>query len=237
LAPSRKRLNNNYTMLPRTLEPEVMDSPEEARDYDAMDHAAVNRVFVTDFLAVWDGHNPILDIGTGTAQIPIALCQQAPAARVVGIDLSQSMLQVGRESIARARLADRLELRHCDAKAMPFAAGSFAAVISNSIVHHIPEPGRVLAEMVRVVRPGGVLFIRDLLRPPDQVTLVHLVNTYAGEANPHQRQMYLESLRAALALDEVRDLVAALGFDPASVRQTTDRHWTWSTRAHRHPGV
>jgi ubiquinone/menaquinone biosynthesis C-methylase UbiE len=224
-------------MLPRTLEPEVMDSPEEARDYDAMDHAAVNRVFVADFLAVWDGHNPILDVGTGTAQIPIALCGQAPAARVVGIDLSQSMLQVGRENAARASLADRLELRHCDAKKMPFAAASFAAVISNSIVHHIPEPGRVLAEMVRVVRPGGVLFIRDLLRPPEQMTLVHLVNTYAGDAKPHQRQMYLESLRAALALDEVRDLVAALGFDPATVRQTTDRHWTWSTRAHHHPGV
>jgi hypothetical protein len=39
-------------MLPRVLEPEVMDTPEEARDYDAMDHSAVNRVFVADFLAV-----------------------------------------------------------------------------------------------------------------------------------------------------------------------------------------
>ena len=55
-------------MLPRVLEPEVMDSPEEAADYDAMDHRAVNRVFASDFLAAWDGRNPILDAGTGTAQ-------------------------------------------------------------------------------------------------------------------------------------------------------------------------
>src|SRR5207248_821221 len=50
-------------MLPRVLEPEVMDSPEEARDYDAMEHAAVNRVFVDDFLKLWDGGQPLLDVG------------------------------------------------------------------------------------------------------------------------------------------------------------------------------
>ena len=79
-------------MLPRTLEPEVMDSADEARDYDAMDHGAVNRAFVADFLAIWDGLNPILDVGTGTAQIPIELCRQAATARVTGIDLAEYML-------------------------------------------------------------------------------------------------------------------------------------------------
>ncbi len=63
-------------MLPRVLEPEVMDSPEEARDYDAMDHAEVNRVFVADFLRFWPGSGFVLDVGTGTAQIPIELCRQ-----------------------------------------------------------------------------------------------------------------------------------------------------------------
>src|SRR5207253_1466615 len=72
--------------LSRILEPEVMDSAEEARDYDAMDHSAVNRVFVADFLAVWDGARPILDLGTGTAQIPIALCRQDSRATVTAVD-------------------------------------------------------------------------------------------------------------------------------------------------------
>src|SRR5437764_12557508 len=128
-------------MLPRTLEPEVMDSAEEARDYDAMDHAAVNRVFVEDFLAAWDGRAPLLDVGTGTAQIPVELCRRAPAARVVAIDLAQHMLRVGGDNVRRAGLDDRIELRQCDAKQMPFADGSFAGVLSNSIVHHVPEPG------------------------------------------------------------------------------------------------
>jgi ubiquinone/menaquinone biosynthesis C-methylase UbiE len=215
-------------MLPRTLEPEVMDSPEEAHDYDAMDHAAVNRQFVADFLAVWDGGGPILDVGTGTAQIPIELCRQAPNARVVAVDMAAAMIDVGRLNVTRAHLADRVELRQADAKALPFADGSFAAVISNSIVHHIPEPKGVLVEIVRVMRPGGRLFVRDLLRPADKVTLTYLVRTYAAGANDHQRRMFDDSLRAALNLTELRGLIAALGYDPAEARQTSDRHWTWS---------
>jgi ubiquinone/menaquinone biosynthesis C-methylase UbiE len=212
------------------LEPEVMDTAEEARDYDAMDHSAVNRVFAADFLAVWDGANPVLDAGTGTAQIPIELCRQHPAIHLVGVDLAEQMLAVARHNVAAAGLADRVRLEHRDAKELPHPDGAFAAVISNSIVHHIPEPARVLAEMVRVCRPGGVLFVRDLLRPPDEPTLRSLVDQYAGDANAHQRQMFGDSLRAALTLSEVRGLVAALGYAADTVRQTTDRHWTWSAR-------
>jgi ubiquinone/menaquinone biosynthesis C-methylase UbiE len=216
-------------MLERVLEVEVMDTAEEARDYDAMDHSAVNRVFVADFLAVWDGTNPVLDVGAGTAQIPVELCRHSAAARVVAIDLAEHMLAVGRDNVRRAGLAERLRLERVDAKQMPYADGSFAAVISNSIVHHIPEPARVFAEMARVVSPrGGRLFVRDLLRPEDDKTLTRLVELYAAGANAHQKQMFADSLHAALTIDEVRDIVQALGFCGADVRQTTDRHWTWS---------
>jgi ubiquinone/menaquinone biosynthesis C-methylase UbiE len=217
-------------MLPRVLEPEVMDSAEEARDYDAMDHSTVNRVFVADFLAVWDGANPILDVGGGTAQIPIELCRQSPTAVVTCVDLAEHMLAVGRDNVDRAGLHDRIRLERCDAKRLPHTTGAFGAVISNSIVHHIPEPAEVLAEMVRVTAPGGVLFVRDLLRPESETALRGLVEQYAGDANVHQRKMFAESLHAALSLSEIRERVAALGFDPAEVRQTTDRHWTWQTR-------
>jgi ubiquinone/menaquinone biosynthesis C-methylase UbiE len=220
-------------MLPRTLEPEAMDSPEEAQDYDAMDHSAVNRAFALDFLGVWDGANPILDFGTGTAQIPIEICRHSWTADVVGIDLARHMLEVGNRNVRRAGLTDRIQLQLCDAKSTPFADGQFAAVISNSIVHHIPEPVSVVAEMVRVTRPNGVLFVRDLVRPADEAAVAHLVATFAGDANAHQQRMFAESLRAALTIADIRDLVATLGFDPATVEQTTDRHWTWIARSRR----
>ncbi len=216
-------------MLPRVLEPEVMSSDLEARDYDAMDHSAVNRVFVADFLAVWDGRGPVLDVGTGPAQLPIELCRQHPAVHVTGVDLAEAMLEVARANVRRAGLQERLELRCCDAKRLPFTDGTFGALISNSIVHHIPEPTSVLAEMLRVVTPGGRLFVRDLLRPEDGGQLRRLVATYAGDANEHQQRMFAESLHAALTLEEIRGLVAGLGRAPDEVRQTTDRHWTWTT--------
>jgi ubiquinone/menaquinone biosynthesis C-methylase UbiE len=222
-------------MLPRVLEPEVMDSPREARDYDAMDHAVVNRAFVTDFLAVWDGRGPILDVGTGTAQIPIELCGRTSAAQVVGIDLAEHMLQVGRLNVSRAGLDGHIRLEAQDAKRLPYPTATFGAVISNSIVHHIPEPRAVLAEMVRLVIPAGLLFVRDLLRPEDDEAVRHLVTCYAGAANAHQQQMFEDSLRAALTLAEIRALIEDLGFPSETVRQTTDRHWTWQA-ANNQPG-
>ncbi len=224
-------------MLPRVLEPEVMDTPEEARDYDAMDHAAVNRVFVTDFLAFGEtlelsanrgkpiGH--ILDVGTGTAQIPIELCSRGVFCQVTAIDLAEEMLRVGRENLRRVGLENRIQLRRWDAKHMPCPDGTFDIVISNSIVHHIPDPAAVFAEMVRVVKPGGVLFVRDLLRPTDEATLHKLVEAYAAGANALQKKLFAESLHAALSVAEVRLLVSGFGFAPEGVRQTTDRHWTW----------
>src|SRR5262245_20653783 len=215
-------------MLPRILEPEVMDTPEEARDYDAMDHAEVNRVFVADFLRVWKGRGPILDLGTGTAQIPIEFCRQSASGDIVAVDAAANMIRLAQANVRRAGFESRISLQLIDAKGMPFPAGSFPAVMSNSIVHHIPEPRTVFAEIARVAAPGVTIFVRDLVRPADAATLRRLVDTYAAGANDHQKKMFAESLHAAMTIDEVRELVVGVGFDPAGVRQTTDRHWTWS---------
>jgi len=214
-------------MLPRVLEPEVMDTAEEARDYDAMDHSEVNRAFAADFLAAWDGRGPILDVGTGTALIPIEFCRQSPKGNVFAVDAAAHMLAVARENVRRAGLAARISCQLVDAKRMPFDDRALPAIMSNSIVHHIPDPRTVFAEIARVATPGATIFVRDLLRPADETTLQHLVRTYAGDANARQQTMFAESLHAALTVDEVRALVAGVGFDPDGVRQTTDRHWTW----------
>jgi ubiquinone/menaquinone biosynthesis C-methylase UbiE len=144
------------------------------------------------------------------------------------MDMAQHMLRVGEQNLKKAGFEERICLQLSDAKQMPFAAASFDAVISNSIVHHIPEPFAVFTEMARVVQPGGLLFVRDLLRPTDDATLRRLVQTYAADANAHQRKMFGDSLHAALTLGEVRELVSRLGLDPACVTQTSDRHWTWA---------
>ena len=109
---------------------------------------------------------------------------------------------------------------------MPYPTAWFDAVISNSIVHHIAQPRQVLAEMLRVLHPGGLLFVRDLLRPKNVETLEQIVVAYAGDENAHQQQMFRDSLHAALTLDEIRGLLSDLNVPPARAEQTTDRHWT-----------
>jgi 2-polyprenyl-3-methyl-5-hydroxy-6-metoxy-1,4-benzoquinol methylase len=220
-------------MLPRVPEPEVMDTAEEARDYDAMDHAEVNARFVADFLAV---HGPcrgglILDMGTGTARIPIELCRRDPLALVLGVDLADQMLRLAERNVQAAGLADRIRLARADAKDASRAEPRCEAVVSNSIVHHIPEPAHVFRSMIARVAPGGSAFIRDLARPASVAELELLVDTYAGCEPEHGRAMFEASLRAALTTDEVREILHGLGIAEPDVRMTSDRHWTWTWKA------
>jgi ubiquinone/menaquinone biosynthesis C-methylase UbiE len=217
-------------MLVRVLETEAMDTAAEAIDYDSMDHREVNRVFVADLVTAGPGDGLILDLGTGTAQIPIELCRQHPRARVLAIDMASHMLVLAQKNIERAGLADRIRVERVDAKRLPYAVGAFDTVASNSILHHIPEPGQVLAEAWRVLAPGGLIFIRDLFRPDDEATVRRLVETYAAGANDHQQRMLADSFRAALTVEEVRQMVTRFGCAPESAGATSDRHWTWAAR-------
>jgi ubiquinone/menaquinone biosynthesis C-methylase UbiE len=227
-------------MLTRILEPEVMDTVGDAEAYDRMDHLAVNARFVEDLLArLRLNHNgwiTVLDLGTGTAQIPIALCQQVAVCAVTAIEAAASMLDLARQHLNDAQLAERITLIHADAKKLPADLGRFDVVMSNSLVHHLADPLPMLAEAVQHTKPDGLLFVRDLLRPTDDATLEQLVETYAGNATAEQRQLFADSLHAALTLDEVRKLVHGLGFPAQTVEQTSDRHWTWCARRTSAPG-
>jgi ubiquinone/menaquinone biosynthesis C-methylase UbiE len=222
-------------MLKRILEPEVMDTHAEARDYDSMDHGEVNQIFVDDLLAAHPFPHAavkLLDLGTGTAQIPIELCRHAKNIHVTAADAARHMLDLANHNVDRAGLQNQITLELADAKKLTFDDATFDGVISNSIIHHIPDPLVCLQEAARVTRLGGLLYFRDLLRPADQAELEKLVNLYGPGAGvsseaDHQRTMFAESLHAALTLDEIRKLVVSLDLAKSSVEQSSDRHWTW----------
>lgn len=213
----------------RRLEPEVMDSDEEARDYDAMDHGEVNRRFVLDLLEQTPRPGAVLDVGCGTALIPIELCRWG-AAEVIALDAASSMLALGSANVSRAGLAARIRLCRADAKQLPFPDRSFAAVVSNSLLHHLPEPEQAVRELLRVTAGGGLVFVRDLSRPEDEAGVTRLLEAHAADATPKQRLLLADSLRAALTLEELRAIVVGLGSSGDGVRATSDRHWTWVAR-------
>jgi ubiquinone/menaquinone biosynthesis C-methylase UbiE len=101
----------------------------------------------------------VLDIGCGTGQFALTLLERYPRARVWGVDLSQGMLHKAGRRIAQA--AGRLHLVQGDSARLPFADDCFDAVTCSHSFHHYPLQERVLAEMHRVLRPGGRLLIID----------------------------------------------------------------------------
>jgi ubiquinone/menaquinone biosynthesis C-methylase UbiE len=217
-----------------------MDSEQEARDYDAMDHGEVNARFCDDLLTAHAPGRPrrVLDVGTGTALIAIELCRRSADAGVEAIDLAKHMLDRAAANVKRAGLGKRIHLTLADAKATRLTAGAYDTVMSNSLVHHIPEPAAVLAEMWRLVCRDGLLFVRDLVRPQDESHAAALADLYApvnpgnGDAGSdvaaqtRQRALFVDSLRAALTPQEVRAMIAPLGIPGEAVSVTSDRHWT-----------
>jgi ubiquinone/menaquinone biosynthesis C-methylase UbiE len=211
-------------MLERVLEPEVMDSAEDAAAYDAIDNAAINEEFVAHALRLAPTAGAVLDAGAGPGDIAILLARRGPGLRVLAIDLGEHMLTLARRRVVRAGLAGRVEIVRADAKATGLP-GAFDMIVSNSLVHHIPEPPLFFAEMQRVARAGAALLVKDLHRPCSEAEHRHLVETYAAECTPEQRRLFADSLRAALTAEEVAEICARVGLTDVTVRRTSDRHW------------
>jgi len=135
-----------------------------ARRYDAIkqfDQREESRYVAEPLLRKLAGveHPRILDVATGTARLPLALLHGHYAGQIVGLDLSLKMLQV-----ARCKLLpydDQVGLIWQDAGHLSFEDGAFDAVTSLEALEFFPHPLESLAEMVRVLAPGGVLFVTN----------------------------------------------------------------------------
>jgi ubiquinone/menaquinone biosynthesis C-methylase UbiE len=217
-------------VMERILEPEYMDTEEEAQSYEAMDHAEANESVTSRFLELGGGDGLTLDIGTGPGDIPILLAERKPAGRYVAVDAAAEMLKLAKAKVSDSGLTARIVLHQVDAKQLPYPTHSFDAVFSNTILHHIPTPIDLLREAWRVLRPGGVLLIRDLYRPPTEADAWALVDKHAAGATETQRRLLFDSLHAALTLAEAEELVAAAEMTGATVEMTSDRHYTIECR-------
>jgi ubiquinone/menaquinone biosynthesis C-methylase UbiE len=207
----------------RTLEPEVMDTAEEADGYDAMDHTEPNAAFV-ERLCELEASGRMLDVGTGPGHMPLLVCERIAGATVVGVDLAEHMLRHAERHRAASPYRDRVEYRLGDAKGLDFGDGEFDAVFSNTILHHIPDPHPFLREAWRVLAPGGALLIRDLFRPETPERARELVALHAADASPYQQELFRASLHAAFTPDELRTLAEEAGLAGVELVVDSDRH-------------
>jgi len=98
----------------------------------------------------------VLDVATGTAAVAIELVRQH-GCRVVGLDQSPEMLSGARGRIEAAGLSDRITLVEGGAEQLPFPDGAFDALTFTYLIRYVEEPAATLAELARVVRPGGIM--------------------------------------------------------------------------------
>ena len=220
-------LNEGNGPLQRTLEPEVMDDEREVREYQAMDHSTVNQAFVVDLISGGQVGPKVVDLGCGTALIPVILCEKRSDVEVLAVDCAVEMLEAARLEIELSSMLGRIHLEQSDCKELSGFADAMAdTVISNTVLHHIADPQRFLIQAVRITAPGGRLFIRDLVRPASESEVEQLVDLHAATETDYARQLLRQSLHAALTLAEIRALLNDLNIPASAVQMTSDRHWT-----------
>jgi len=131
-----------------------------------LDHASRNRSIVAakplmiEQLRLRDGAHA-LDVGCGVGDDAFDLASRVgPAGRVAGVDVSTAMIDEARRRASGRNLPVTFET--ADAQALPFADATFDAVRTERMLMHVPDPNRALAELVRVLRPGGRLAVLDM---------------------------------------------------------------------------
>jgi SAM-dependent methyltransferase len=102
----------------------------------------------------------VLDVGCGPGTITLGLAQLVAPGEVIGIDIQTSLIERA-ASLAKARGQTNLRFEHADLYALPFADRCFDAAFGNGVLMHLAEPMRALAQLRRVLRPGGVIGVRD----------------------------------------------------------------------------
>jgi demethylmenaquinone methyltransferase/2-methoxy-6-polyprenyl-1,4-benzoquinol methylase len=111
-----------------------------------------------------------LDLGTGTADLAIAVIRRSgPGTRVIGMDITPEMLEVGRKKLTRLGLQDRIELRIGDAEHIDLPDNSVDGCCSAFTVRNLGDIGQGFREMLRVVRPGGRVVCLEISHPPGKI--------------------------------------------------------------------
>lgn len=111
------------------------------------------------------GGKKILDVATGTGDLAIALARRIDGATVTGADLSEGMIEIGREKVDKAGLSSRITLEATDCMNLPMDDETFDCVTVAYGVRNFEDLRRGYAEMARVLRPGGMIAVIELSTP------------------------------------------------------------------------
>jgi 2-polyprenyl-3-methyl-5-hydroxy-6-metoxy-1,4-benzoquinol methylase len=210
----------------RTLEPELMNDEQQVLVYAKADFEEENQGFVDRFLEYFpefnEGH--VFDLGCVPGDIPIRLARALPACRVTGVDASAPMIRMAEAAVAQAGLSSRVSFR-CERFEQLAGASLADAAVSNSLLHHVPNPFQFWNKLRQLVKPGAPVLVMDLLRPESPEAAQAIVNRYAANEPEILRRDFYNSLLAAFTEDEVTSQLARMNLTRLLIDVIDDRHW------------
>ena len=148
-----------------------------------------------------DDPKRILDVATGTADMAIMACKILKPEKLIGIDISEGMLELGRKKIEKESLGDIIQLQTGDSETINQPSGSFDAVMVAFGVRNFENLENGLAEMLRVLKPGGRLIILEFSKPRRRA-VKSLYNLYMNMVAPRVARWFRQNKDAYLYLNE-----------------------------------
>lgn len=218
----------------RRLEPELMDATEQALAYADADFSESNTLFIELLKQMQPGDlrgARALDLGCGPADIGIRFLRAYPQATCDALDGSQAMLDLARIALDELPgIASRCRLIHDRIPSAQLPCAHYDLILSNSLLHHLPDPQALWRCIREVARPGAPVLVMDLMRPASAGWVEALVATYAAGASEVLRSDFRNSLFAAFEPQEVVAQLAAAGLTALEVEVVSDRHLAVSGR-------
>lgn len=211
----------------RIPEPELMDDESQARAYAEADFSEPHDRFVALFRDMFPGRDlsgTLLDLGCGPADVTVRFARAFHGCTIDGVDAASAMLRLGREAVEKAGLAGRIRLIEAYLPGAELPLTSYDGVISNSLLHHLNDPLVLWEAVKRWCRPGGPVFVMDLMRPESTERAEQLVGEHAAEEPEVLRRDFYNSLCAAYTPDEICTQLAAVGLPGLEIRVVSDRH-------------
>lgn len=215
------------SLLSRLTHPGRIESPEleTAEQIDAFIDsraleypAKIEDDFVTRALALGVDGGMILDVGTRVGLIPLKMLWQNESFYAIGMDRSSAMVDRARATAAAWELSERAFFQVGDARRMRLKSAYFDLVVSDSTVHVFDDPGSVLKEINRVLKPRGGLLIRELKRP-SRFQMQRAIEMHTGRYGSRMRRHVETALRAGFTRAEIEELLAASGLERAQLTE------------------
>jgi len=217
----------------RRPEPELMDSHEQTVAYAEADFNESNSLFTRRFLERFSDLPPsgrLADLGCGPGDITVRLAQGLPGWELTGLDAGPNMLERAAERLAGEGRDLHVRFRQAYLPDASLPRSHWDAVVSNSLLHHLPNPSALWDSVLQIGAPGAAVQVMDLMRPESEAEARRLVDTYTPGAPDILREDFYNSLLASYTTEEVSAQLLRAGLDDLKIDTPSDRHWIVSGR-------